>query len=821
MKYLTKLNVSQNVILRKKIHLFLIVLLIVGSLTVFGCKITPDDCTVTGCEAGYVCNADTGECIEEIPENVGPSVDAGEDFTVLVDTPINLQGDVTDDGLPQGETLQTTWVVAQGDDSYVTFSDSNNPQTEVTFSEIGMYILRLIADDGELTGEDELVVTVEYGDPETIFDVNVWIDAEEGNLVSPIRISENGEYIYTPTGNHTNYAGYASFIFNVNEIGTYEILVDVHAPDEDHNSFFVGFDESVQGQDDFVWDVRVTQNFEEQIVTTKNGKNEWDLTIGQNTLFIFGREANTKIDGLKLSKKSVCNTGSWQDDACGVGNCNDDKMRQTRTVSPAGCAQSEQCVSNSNCETPQEKGFIKIDLRNPHSFVFENGERYFPMGDTMYYLLSQPDNLIEKYIDSRAEKGYNFIRVSAVDGDFWPFGGTPENPDFETIYESKIQKIDDLFEYAESKNMNIELIMWGYGLEGANGMWGDSEQEEAWVRYLANRYKDRKNLFMWTIVNEFERYPSPTAYTHEFPLENNWAADMAQIVQEEDANHLVSVHSGAGLFEEYKIQGTNLVRLITWPYWEGKSSIDFYNIFSRDGHMDGEWKWRDGGCFTGHAGVMLYNTTYEGKLYEADWTGKSWKYVAPGIEDGLAEDYSKGKPIVNTEMGYQYEEGVNENVHGVKTCQLYDSLVTRSNAWKTVTSGGFFATGFATTANIVDVALTSSAIDNWSPNPFKYLYDFMTTEVEYWNMAPHHELIDAHNSLLADIGEEYLAYFPFGNDGVNTRLNLQAGTYTVEWLNPRTGDYVQQGTITVSSGNRNFTPPSETSSDWVLHLKKV
>ena len=67
-----------------------------------------------------------------------------------------------------------------------------------------------------------------------------------------------------------------------------------------------------------------------------------------------------------------------------------------------------------------------IDPDYPHSFRYQSGERFFPMGDTAYYLIAQPTNMIAHYIDVRRAHKFNFIRMMAMADGFWPFGGTPE-----------------------------------------------------------------------------------------------------------------------------------------------------------------------------------------------------------------------------------------------------------------------------------------------------------------------------------------------------------------------------------------------------------
>jgi RHS repeat-associated protein len=94
------------------------------------------------------------------PVNRPPTADAGPDQTVTLPTDtVSLNGTATDDGLPSGSTLVTTWTKVSGPGP-VSFSAPGNPVTTATFSEPGMYVLRLSANDSLLTVADEMRVEV-------------------------------------------------------------------------------------------------------------------------------------------------------------------------------------------------------------------------------------------------------------------------------------------------------------------------------------------------------------------------------------------------------------------------------------------------------------------------------------------------------------------------------------------------------------------------------------------------------------------------------------------------------------------------------------
>jgi hypothetical protein len=98
------------------------------------------------------------EISEEPVLNQPPTVDAGADQIVGRNTPVFLDGSVSDDGLPYG-TLTSTWSKSFGPGD-VDFTDPSDPKTTATIAEAGNYTLTLTADDGEYQGTDEMNLVV-------------------------------------------------------------------------------------------------------------------------------------------------------------------------------------------------------------------------------------------------------------------------------------------------------------------------------------------------------------------------------------------------------------------------------------------------------------------------------------------------------------------------------------------------------------------------------------------------------------------------------------------------------------------------------------
>ncbi|OQZ02353.1 MAG: hypothetical protein B6D35_01240, partial [Candidatus Brocadia sp. UTAMX2] len=112
------------------------------------------------------------------PGNQPPLVDAGDDQTITLPAMATLHGSASDDGLPHGAVFITTWSKYRGPGT-VTFDDPHQPTTRASFSEPGVYKLKLTASDSELTRYDSVTITVNptgahaptcdiQADPETI-----------------------------------------------------------------------------------------------------------------------------------------------------------------------------------------------------------------------------------------------------------------------------------------------------------------------------------------------------------------------------------------------------------------------------------------------------------------------------------------------------------------------------------------------------------------------------------------------------------------------------------------------------------------------------
>lgn len=115
-------------------------------------RLTADDGVFTAYDETTI------QYFEVMPENQAPDVNAGNDEQIF-EPIITLNGSVTDDGLPDPPGVVTTEWSLQSGPGMVFLDNPNDLNTNVWFPDYGVYILRLTADDGELTSYDEVTIT--------------------------------------------------------------------------------------------------------------------------------------------------------------------------------------------------------------------------------------------------------------------------------------------------------------------------------------------------------------------------------------------------------------------------------------------------------------------------------------------------------------------------------------------------------------------------------------------------------------------------------------------------------------------------------------
>lgn len=145
-------------------------------------------------------------------------------------------------------------------------------------------------------------------DPQVVEDIV--IEAEDGVVDSPMVIVDEGGVKFIRT--ETSSEGFAIYYVDVKESGKYKIYLTTRALDTGKDSFFIGFSDSVNDNDEFVFDIPKSQTFEEFVVNLRGPGGDfdnavyspmvWDLNKGSNTLYVFGREHQTDLDKIRIVK---------------------------------------------------------------------------------------------------------------------------------------------------------------------------------------------------------------------------------------------------------------------------------------------------------------------------------------------------------------------------------------------------------------------------------------------------------------------------------------------------------------------------------------
>jgi hypothetical protein len=120
--------------------------------------------------------------------NAAPVVNAGPNQTIsLPATSASLAGTVSDDGLPLGAAVTSTWSMLSGPGA-VTFANANAPATTATFSTLGTYVLQLSAGDTALSAAATMQVVVQ---PHSALVMGLHLPFDEGSGTTTADTSGN------------------------------------------------------------------------------------------------------------------------------------------------------------------------------------------------------------------------------------------------------------------------------------------------------------------------------------------------------------------------------------------------------------------------------------------------------------------------------------------------------------------------------------------------------------------------------------------------------------------------------------------------------
>ena len=346
------------------------------------------------------------------------------DFNATVNASYDLWAVASDDGnpIPPGE-LTYEWGVSAGNAGDVLFGDASAANTTVVFLEPGDYSLTLTVNDSEKESTKSVNVsvssgsTIEYHDEYP--DFSGWTRIDIGDHISSTVTDEGVGSVTFKGSGYDIWGSSDSFsYFYTNVSGNFSIttkITSMQTPWDENNPEYnwpkVGlmFRSGLATDSPYVFmgstlsrlisQSRPSTGFK---VATSHTDTEHYAPIwlklervsdtfkayysvdGTDWIFYESYEMSSPSEisvGLAVASKNdsitytasftnvvleassiepSCNTGSWTNDGCGEGSCASTLMRQTRTVSPAGCADNEQCVASSSCSSFSGKEWEQI-----------------------------------------------------------------------------------------------------------------------------------------------------------------------------------------------------------------------------------------------------------------------------------------------------------------------------------------------------------------------------------------------------------------------------------------------------------------------------
>ena len=434
-------------------------------------------------------------------------------------------------------------------------------------------------------------------------------------------------------------------------------------------------------------------------------------------------------------------------------------------------------------KTPQLK------VSENHRFLMDSeGKPFFWLGDTGWLLFSKlTREEAEKYLENRAEKGFNVIqvmvlhelKVTNVYGDsalicqdvshpaVTSGNSVTDNEEYDFW-----DHIDFIIGKAEEKGIYMALVpVWGSNVKSGKII---REQADEYSTWLAKRYSAKSNI-IWLNGGDL---------------------------------------MGSDSTEIWKIIGNNLRKyapnkLITYhPFGRTQSSTWFHNAPWLDFNM-----------------VQSGHRRYDQDDSKLGYGQDNWKYIR--------DDYNLTpvKPTIDGEPSY---EGIPQGLHDT-TQPRWNNNDLRRYAYWSVFAGAF---GFTYGNNAVmqmnkpgDKKPAYGAKDFWydainapGASEMIHLKNLMLSK-PFFERVPDQSLIvnngEKYDFLAATRGKKYALIYTYNGREMEINADkIEGKNISAQWFNPRNGSYTKIGNFK-NSGILTFDPPGDIheGNDWVLVLE--
>jgi hypothetical protein len=425
-----------------------------------------------------------------------------------------------------------------------------------------------------------------------------------------------------------------------------------------------------------------------------------------------------------------------------------------------------------------------------HRFLqTDQGDPFFWLGDTGWLLFvkcNREDAV--KYLDNRQQKGFNVIQVMLVHdinlgvnvyGDSAFTGKDIAQPKTKTsdgTYNKRVygfwDHVDYIIDEAAKRNIYMALVpVWGSNVKHIN-----TEQAKSYAVFLANRFKDKKNI-IWLNGGDIKGTDGKAVWE-----------TIGSTIKSIDKNHLMTFH----------------------PRGRNASSSWFHNE-----------NWLDFNMFqSGHRSYAQDTSSNETLHYGED----NWRYAS--------NDYQlhPTKPTIDGEPSY---EAIPYGLHKANEPYWQDFEIRRYAYWSVF--AGCFGITYGHNAVMQFYTPGDSGISffpkkSWQESlhapgaaQLGYLKKLMLSR-SYFDRVPDQSMVtgngEKYNRVLCTRGNNYALFYVYNGRPFTVQLGKLAGNRLhAYWWHPTDAGIIEIGKF-ANKGKRKFQPPGQlkNGNDWVLVL---
>lgn len=233
-----------------------------------------------------------------------------------------------------------------------------------------------------------------------------------------------------------------------------------------------------------------------------------------------------------------------------------------RIVARDGTGETADALLSFMSTFSDDRGFVRIDPRNPRYLRFDNGEPYRPVGQNLCWSIADP--IFMTYLDKMAAARQNWTRYWAVpfvnQGLEWGHTLEPEAQGLGRYSQTHSRRFDNALSAARDRGIRVQMCLdsfngwnpsfldnWSINpYNGANGgmlAWpidyftnaAARKYARQLFRYIVARWSYNTGVLAWELWNEVDAVGSPNAtFFGNEQVVVDWHRDMARYIRSID-----------------------------------------------------------------------------------------------------------------------------------------------------------------------------------------------------------------------------------------------------------------------------------------------